>query len=386
MEGASQRNGDRHVKAAVYSRYGPPEVVQIRDVEKPVTKNDEVLIKVRAASVNPLDEGTMKGGGRIVTGLRKPRVTRLGIDVAGQVEGVGSNVTQFKPGDEVFGACIRDPHASSLRVWISQGAFAEYACAPESTLVIKPVNMTFEQAAAAPVAALTALQGLRLGRLGDKRQVQRGQKALINGAAGGVGTFAVQIAKSFGAEVTGVCSTRNVDLVRSIGADYVMDYTKQDYTSSGERYDLIFDCVGNHSLSASLRVLDPRGILVMVGERSGRAMVGVLARLITALIWSRFSSQKLATLLARPDNKDLTTIGDLMATGKVTPVIDKRYSLKEVPEAIRYLEKGHARGKVVISVEENNQDETTRCPAPSDYSDAHPAADDPAQRRRNPSP
>jgi NADPH:quinone reductase-like Zn-dependent oxidoreductase len=371
MEGASHHNGNPHVKAAVYSRYGPPEVVQIRDVEKPVTKNDEVLIKVRAASVNPLDEGTMKGAGRIVTGLRKPRVTRLGVDVAGQVEAVGSDVTQFKPGDKVFGACISDPQASSLRVWISQGAFAEYACAPQSALVIKPANMTFEQAAAAPVAALTALQGLRLGSLGDKQWVQPGQKALINGAAGGVGTFAVQIAKSFGAEVTGICSTRNLDLVRSIGADHVMDYTKQDYTNSGERYDLIFDCVGNHSLSALLRVLDPQGTLVMVGERSGRAMVGVLARLITALIFSRFSSQKLTTLLARPDKRDLTTIRDLMATEKVTPVIDRRYSLQEVPEAIRYLEKGHARGKVVISVEENNQDETTRCPAPSDYNDAH---------------
>ena len=216
------------MKAAVYTRYGPPDVVQITDVEKPVPKDNEVLIKVRAASVNPLDWHYMRGTPyvlRVMAGLRKPKITRLGVDVAGQVEAVGRNVTQFKPGDEVFGSC--------------RGAFAEYACTSESALVMKPDNVTFEQAASVPVAAFTALQGLR-----DKGHIQPGQKVLINGAAGGVGTFAVQIAKSFGADVTGVCSTRNVDMVRSIGADHVIDYTQEDFTKSGQRYDLILDCVG----------------------------------------------------------------------------------------------------------------------------------------------
>src|SRR5574341_842010 len=241
MEGTGHRSGGAHMKAAVCSRYGPPDVVQIKDVEKPVPKDNEVLIEVRAASVNPLDGGSMKGRPyivRIMTGLRKPKVTRPGVDVAGQVETVGRNVTQFKPGDEVFGACISDPQASGAKVWFHrQGAFAEYVCATESTLVIKPDNVTFEQAASVPVAAFTALQGLR-----DKGQIQPGQKVLINGAAGGVGTFAVQIAKSYGADVTGVCSTRNVDMVRSIGADHVIDYTQEDFTKRGQRYDLIFDC------------------------------------------------------------------------------------------------------------------------------------------------
>src|SRR5271169_5214179 len=290
------------MKAAVYTRYGPPEAIEIKDVEMPVPKDGEVLIEVRAASLNPLDEGMVKGGGRITNGLRKPRITRLGVDVAGQVEAVGRNVTQFKSGDEVFGVCIRDPQDSALRVWIPQGAFAEYACAPESALVMKPSHVTFEQAASAPVAAFTALQGLR-----DKGHIQPGQKVLINGAAGGVGTFAVQIAKSFGAEVTGVCSAKNVDMVRSIGADHVIDYTKRDFTKAGEqRYDLIFDCVGNHSLSACRRVLNPKAILVMVGDRTGRAMIGILARLIAAFVLSRFASQKMVTFLARPNKEDLT--------------------------------------------------------------------------------
>jgi NADPH:quinone reductase-like Zn-dependent oxidoreductase len=342
------------MKAAVYRRYGPPDVVvQIEDVEKPVPKGNEVLIKVRSASVNPLDGALMKGRpyiARIMTGLRKPNITRLGVDVAGQVEAVGRDVTQFKPGDEVFGSCIRDPQASGVKVWDCQGAFAEYVCAPESTVVMKPDNVTFEQAASAPVPAFTALQGLR-----DKGHIQPGQKALINGAGGGVGTFAVQIAKSFGAEVTGVCSRRNVDMVRSLGADQVIDYTQEDFTKSGQRYDLLFDCVGNHSLSASRRVLNPKGICIMVGDRSGRGISGVLARLITALVLSWFVSQKLVTFLARPNREDLTIIRDLMATGKLTPVIDKRYSLSEVPRAIRYLGEGHARGKVVITLAYGNK-------------------------------
>jgi NADPH:quinone reductase-like Zn-dependent oxidoreductase len=342
------------MKAAVYRRYGPPDVVvQIEDVEKPVPKGNEVLIKVRSASANPLDGALMKGRpyiARIMTGLRKPNITRLGVDVAGQVEAVGRDVTQFKPGDEVFGSCIRDPQASGVKVWDCQGAFAEYVCAPESTVVMKPDNVTFEQAASAPVPAFTALQGIR-----DKGHIQPGQKALINGAGGGVGTFAVQIAKSFGAEVTGVCSRRNVDMVRSLGADQVIDYTQEDFTKSGQRYDLLFDCVGNHSLSASRRVLNPKGICIMVGDRSGRGISGVLARLIAALVLSWFVSQKLVTFLARPNKEDLTIIRDLMATGKLIPVIDKRYSLSEVPRAIRYLGEGHARGKVVITLAYGNK-------------------------------
>ena len=327
------------MKAAVYTRYGSPDVVQIKDVEKPIPKDNEVLIEVRAASVNPLDWHFMRGTPyfvRILAGLRKPKITRLGVDVAGQVEAVGRNVTQFKPGDAVFGSC--------------RGAFAEYVCTSESTLVMKPDNVTFEQAASAPVAAFTVLQGLR-----DKGQIQPGQKVLINGAAGGVGTFAVQIAKSFGADVTGVCSTRNVDMVRSIGADRVIDYTREDFTKSGQRYDLIFDSVGNHSLLACRRVLNPKGIYIAVGGPSGRWMIGPLASGITAPVLSRFVSQKLAMVLAKPSKEDLTITHELMETGKVTSVIDKRYRLSEVPEAIRYLEEGHARGKVVITLECNNK-------------------------------
>jgi len=327
------------MKAAVYTRYGPPDVVQITDVEKPAPKEYEVLIKVRAASVNPLDWHFMRGTPyflRMMTGLRKPKDTRLGVDVAGDVEAVGRNVTQFKPGDQVFGSC--------------RGAFAEYACTSESALVMKPDNVTFEQAASAPTAAFTALQGLRRGGLGDKGQIQPRQKVLINGAAGGVGTFAVQIAKSFGADVTGVCSTRNLDMVRSIGADRVIDYTREDFTKSGHRYDLFFDCVGNHSLFACRRVLNPKGTYVAVGGSSGRWMIGPLASAITATVVSRFVSQNLVTVLARRSKEDLIIMHELMEAGKMIPVIDKRYSLSEVPEAIRYLEEGHARGKVVMSL------------------------------------
>jgi NADPH:quinone reductase-like Zn-dependent oxidoreductase len=333
MEGAGQRKGRMPMKAAVYNRYGSPDVVQITDVEKPVPKDNEVLIRVRAASVNPLDWHFMRGTPyimRIQAGLLKPKDTRLGVDVAGQVEAVGRNVTQFKPGDEVFGAC--------------RGAFAEYACTSESALVMKPDNVTFEQAASVPVAAFTALQGLR-----DKGKIQPGQKVLINGAAGGVGTFAVQIAKSFGAHVTGVCSTRNVDMVQSIGADQVIDYTQEDFTRSGQRYDLILDCVGNHSLLACRRVLNPKGIYIAVGGPTGRWMIGPLASAIIALVLSRFVSQDLVMVLARRSKEDLTVMHELMKAGKVIPVIDRRYTLSEVPEAIRYLEEGHARGKVVIA-------------------------------------
>ena len=323
------------MKAIVYHNYGSPDVLQREEIEKPTAGDNEVLIKVRAASVNPYDWHFMRGTPyflRIMAGLRKPKNKRLGVDVAGQVEAVGRNVTQFKPGDVLFGSC--------------RGAFAEYACASESKLSMKPSNVTFEQAASVPIAALTALQGLC-----DKGQLQPGQKVLINGAAGGVGTFAVQIAKSFGAHVTGVCSTRNVDMVRSIGADQIIDYTQKDFTKSGQRYDLILDCVGNHSLSACRRVLNPKGVYAAVGGPSGPWMIGFLARLIAAPVLSLFVSQRMGTVGTKLNKEDLAILRDLMQAGKVTPVIDRRYRLSEVPEAIRYLEEGHARGKVVIILE-----------------------------------
>jgi len=322
------------MKAIVYYNYGPPDVLKYEEIEKPTAGDDEVLVRVRAASVNPLDWHFMRGTPyfvRLMTGLRRPKVTRLGVDVAGQVEAVGRNVTQFKPSDEVFGTC--------------RGAFAEYACTSESALVMKPDNVTLEQAASVPIAAFTALQGLR-----DKGQIQPGQRVLINGAAGGVGTFAVQIAKSFGADVTGVCSTRNVDMVRSLGADRVIDYTQEDFTKSGQRYDLIFDTVGNHSLLACRRVLNPKGTYIAVGGPSSRWMIGPLASAITAPVLSRFVDRKFVTFIAKGSKEDLTVMHELMEAGKVTPVIDKRYRLSEVPEAIRYLEEGHARGKVVITL------------------------------------
>jgi NADPH:quinone reductase-like Zn-dependent oxidoreductase len=321
------------MKATVYTKYGPPDVVQIMDVDKPVPNDGEVLIKVRAASVNPYDWHFMRGLPyvlRLMAGMRKPKDTRLGADVAGQVEAIGRNVTHFSTGDEVFGTC--------------RGAFAQYARASESTLVMKPKNVTFEQAASAPIAALTALQGLR-----DKGHIQPGQRVLINGAAGGVGTFAVQIAKAFGADVTGVCSTRNVEMVQSIGANQVVDYTREDFTKSGQGYDIILDAVGNRSLSACRRVLNPKGILVMAGGTAGRWMIGPLTRGIRASVVSRFVRQQMVGILAKSNQQDLTVLGELMATGKVTPVIDRRYSLSKVPEAILYLEAGHARGKVVIT-------------------------------------
>ena len=266
---------------------------------------------------------------RMMAGLLKPKQTRLGLDVAGQVEAVGRNVTQLKPGDEVFGGC--------------RGSFAEYACAPESALVVKPDNLTFEQAAAVCGAALTALQALR-----DKGRIQPGQKVLINGASGGIGTFAVQIAKAFGADVTGVCSTRNVDMVRSIGADRVIDYTQEDFTTGEQLYDVLLDSVGSHPLSACRRVLKPNGIYIVNGGPEGR-WLGPLTRGIKARLLSRFVSQNLVMFLTRRSKEDLIIMRDLIEAGKVTPVIDRRYELSEVPEAIRYLEEGHARGKVVVT-------------------------------------
>jgi NADPH:quinone reductase-like Zn-dependent oxidoreductase len=322
------------MRAILYTEYGPPHVLQFMEVAKPTPKDDEVLIRIRAASVNPRDWHYMRGTPYLVrtrAGLRKPKVPRLGADVAGEVETVGKNVTGFQPGDEVFGVCA--------------GAFAEYACAPEGALVRKPANVTFEQAAAVPVAAFTALQGLR-----DKGRIQRGQKVLINGASGGVGTFAVQIAKAFEAEVTGVCSTRNIDMVRSIGADHVMDYTREDFTKSGRRYDLIFDVVGNHSLSDRRRALTAEGTLVLVGGPDEGRWLGPLTGILKAVVLSRFVSQKLLPVMAHVSKDDLIVMQELLEAGKVTPVIDRIYPLRDVPEAVLYLEEGHARGKVVITM------------------------------------
>ncbi len=326
------------MKAIVYHTYGSPDVLELQDIDKPVINDDDVLVRVHAASINPYDFHFMRGTPyivRIMSGLLKPKSTRLGADVAGLVEAVGRNVTEFKPGDEVFGMC--------------RGSFAEYLCTSESALVIKPDNVTFEQAASVPMAAVTALQGLR-----NSGQIQTGQKVLINGAAGGVGTFAVQLAKSFGAEVTGVCSTRNVGMVRSIGADRIIDYTQKNFTESGEHYDLILDCFANHSLSAYRRILNPKGIYVGVGGPVG-SMVGLLADLIKPLVLSPFVSQKFITFIARRSKEDLTILRELIESGKVTPVIDRRYGLREVPEAIRYLEEGHARGKVIITLEHDSK-------------------------------
>ena len=322
------------MKAIVYTQYGPPEVLRLEDVPKPEPGDREVLIEIRAASVNPIDWHFMRGTPyvmRLGSGLRSPAVTRLGIDVAGRIEAVGAKVTRLRPGDEVFGSC--------------RGAFAQFACAPERGLVRKPANLTFEQAAAAPVAALSALQGLR-----DRGRVEKGQKVLVNGAAGGVGTFAVQIAREFGAEVTGVCSARNVDGVRSIGASHVLDYAREDFTESGRRYDVILDTVGNHSLSACRRALGPDGILVLVGGSAGGAWLGPLPGAIRAAVVSRFTRQKFRPFMAHVNAADLAILAELMGGGKVSPVIDRSYPLEEVPAAIRYLEAGHARGKVVISI------------------------------------
>jgi len=321
------------MKAAVYLRYGPPEGLKIMEVEKPAPKDHEVLIKVRAASVNPLDWKLMRGKpyvARLFLGLRQPKTTQPGVDVAGQVEEAGRDVTRFKAGDAVFGAC--------------RGALAEYARTPDSALVVKPDNLSYEQAASAPVAAFTALQGLR-----DKGRIQPGQRVLVNGAAGGVGTFAVQVARSFGADVTGVCSARNVEMVRSLGADRVIDYTREDFTTDTQRYDLIFDCVGNHPLSACRRALSTEGVCVMVGGPD--ALGPLLARALMARVLSRFVRQTFVGFIARRNQEDLTLMSELMATGKVRPVIDRRYRLSEAPEALRYLAEGHARGKVVIVVE-----------------------------------
>ncbi len=329
------------MKAIMHTKYGPPDILQFKEVEKPTPKDNEVLIKVQAASVNTLDL-TIRGPllARIITGgLLKPKDPRLGADIAGRVEAVGNNVTQFQPGDEVFGECT--------------GAFAEYACPDENKLALKPANLSFEAAAAVPVAALTALQGLR-----DKGQIQPGQTVLIHGASGGVGTFAVQIAKAFGAEVTAVCSTRNVDMVRSMGVDQVIDYTKEDVTRTGQRFDLILAVNGYHSIFAYRRALSPTGRYVLVGGSKAHVFQALLQALLLGPVISRTGRQKMGFMgIAKMNQKDLVCMKELLEAGKVVPVIERRYPLGETAEALQYLEEGHAKGKVVITMDQNNKTE-----------------------------
>jgi NADPH:quinone reductase-like Zn-dependent oxidoreductase len=324
------------MKAIVYHEYGSADVLKLEEVRTPTPGDKEVLIKVRAAAVNPLDWHLMRGVPgfvRMFTGMRRPKHARLGVDAAGDVELVGAAVEGFKPGDAVFGAV--------------EGAFAEYACAPASAVVTKPENMTYEQAAAVPIGGLTALQALR-----DKAKLQSGQKVLINGASGGVGTFAVQISKWMGARVTGICSTRNVELVGGIGAEQVIDYTREDFTASSDRYDAIFDLVGNRPLAAFRSVLDPKGVFVGCGGGGPETPAShLLAGMVKQVVLGWFTSQRLVGILAKRNKEDLELLGKLLTSGDITPVVDRCYRLSEVPQAIRYLEEGHARGKVVIALE-----------------------------------
>jgi len=324
------------MKAIVYETYGPPEVLHLQDVETPSPKDNEVLVRVHAASVNAADWRLMGADPFLVrfhAGLLKPTKFRiLGADIAGRVEAVGRNVDRFRPGDEVFG----DVFASGF------GGFAEYKCARESELVLKPANLSFAEAAVVPLAAVTALHGLR-----DKGRIQPGQKVLINGASGGVGTFAVQLAKYFGAEVTAVCSTGKVDLARTLGADQVIDYTQEDFTKSGRQYDLILAVNGNRSIFEYKRALTPKGAYVMAGGNTGQLFQALLLGPLLTLV----GKQKMGALTSTPNQKDLLFIKELLESGKIRPVIDRRYPLSEVPEAIRYLEEGHAKGKVVITLE-----------------------------------
>ena len=323
------------MKAIICEKYGSPDVLRLEEVEKPTPRDGEVLVKIHAASLNAYDWHMLTADIFLVRlmggGLRKPKNRIPGADLAGTVEAVGSGVTQFKPGDAVYGDIAGH----------TGGSFAEYVAVPERALAPKPTNLSFEEAAAVPMAAVTALQGLR-----DVGQIQPGKKVLINGASGGVGTFAVQIAKSFGAEVTAVCSTRNVEQARSLGADHVIDYTAEDFTQSGRQYDLIFAANGYHPLAAYKRALSPKGIYVMAG--------GSMAQIFQAMLlgpWmSRDGEKKLGNVSAKMNRTDLDTVTELLENGKVVPVIDKRYTLSETPEALRYLGQGHARGKVIITM------------------------------------
>ncbi len=323
------------MRAMVRSRFGSPDVLELKDIDRPVVTDDDVLVRVRATSVNAGDWYTLTGRpflGRMAFGLMKPKLAVLGTDFAGTVESAGRNVKQFQPGDEVFGG--------------TSEAYAEYVSVPaDGAVVPKPANITFEQAGAVAVAALTALQGLR-----DKGHIQAGQKVLINGASGGVGTFAVQIAKSFGAEVTAVCSTRNVDIVRSLGADHVVDYTHDDFTRSDQRYDLMLDIAGSRSWSECKRVLNPHATLVVVGAPKGNRLLGPVSHLANVGLAAMRSTQKVVFFIATLNKADLVVLQELLEAGKVTPSIDRRYELSDVADALRYLEEGHARGKIVITV------------------------------------
>ena len=327
--------GSEPMKSLVARCYGAPDVPARRTSCQGRARGDQLLVKVHAAALNPLDWHTMRGSPylmRLSSGLGSPHDARVGVDFAGTVEAVGKSVTHFKPGDEVFGG--------------ADGAVAEYVVVRESRAVtLKPANVTFEQAASVPVAALTALQGLR-----DKGEIKAGQKVLINGASGGVGTFAVQLAKHYGAEVTGVCSTRNVELVRSLGADHVIDYTKTDFAAGNEQYDLILDNVSNRSLSELRRVLKPTGHLVIVGAEKGD-WIGPLMPVIRASIVAPFVDQKMGFFIARLEPADLKLVGDLMQAGEVTAVIDRRYAFEEAPQAMEYLGTGRARGKVIVNIQ-----------------------------------
>lgn len=320
------------MRAAVRNTYGPPEVLKFEEVEKPDLTDDGVLVRVRAASINPADWYTLTGRpyiARTQAGLRKPKSNRLGTDFAGTVEAVGKDVDDFRPGDEVFGA--------------RSGALADYVCVRDA-VVLKPANLTFEQAAAVPVAALTALQGLR-----DKGNLQPGQKVLINGASGGVGTFAVQIAKALGAEVTGVCSTRNVELVRSLGADYVIDYTKEDFTRGDRRYDLILDNAGSRSWSETRRVLNPQSTLVIVGAPKGGGFLGPLTHIVKVRLAALGSKRKVMFFIAKLNRADLNVMREFFESGKVTPIVDRCFETGKTADAFRYLGEGHAQGKVIVN-------------------------------------
>jgi NADPH:quinone reductase-like Zn-dependent oxidoreductase len=346
---ADQFQGDREefqvasadtMKAIVNTQYGSPDILQFKEVARPTPQDNEVLVKVHAASVNAAELHLLRGKPFLMRlmgfGLLKPKHSILGSAMAGRVEAVGRNVTQFQAGAEIFGDLTK----------CGWGAFAEYVCASEDALALKPANVTFEQAAAVPLAAVTALQGLRA-----KGQIKLGQKVLIHGAGGGVGTFAVQLAKAFGAEVTAVCSTRNVDMVRSIGADQVIDYTQEDFTKNGQRYDFIFAVNGYHSIFDYKRALSPKGVYVMIGGSNAHLFQAMLLGPVISMT----GSQKMGSMgVAKPNQKDLVFMKELLEAGKVVPVIDRRYPLHETAEALRYLEKGHAKGKVVITVEQND--------------------------------
>lgn len=328
------------MKAIVNRQYGSPDVLELEDIDKPVVEDDKVLVRVHAASVNPADWHFLRGDpyiARLQLGLRKPKISVLGCDLAGQVEAVGKAITTFQPGDAVFGCTFGLGHGF--------GAFAEYVSVAADRLELKPANLSFDHAAAIPLAALTALQGLR-----DRGRIEPGHEVLVVGASGGVGTFAVQIAKSFGAEVTGVCSTRNVDLVRSIGADHVIDYTREDFTEGGRSYDLVLQVAGTVSPSDCRRALTSKGTLVSISGDSDGHWIGALGRLAKVLLLSPFVSQKMVNFTVKPNKEDLRTLKELVEAAEVTPVIDRTYSLSEVPEAIRYVEEGHTQGKTVITV------------------------------------